>query len=42
MTRLLAAAGPESGRVAIRAIGDTFVVPRGGCPRGTTAVKDAS
>ncbi len=31
MTRLLAAAGPQADRVAIRKIGDTFVVPRGGC-----------
>jgi len=35
MARLLAAAGPQADRVAIRNIGDTFVVPRGGCGPGT-------
>ena len=31
MSRLLAAAGPNASRVAIRGIGDTFVMPRNGC-----------
>lgn len=31
MARLLAAAGPDGDRVAIRHIGDTFVLPRDGC-----------
>ena len=43
MTRLLTVAGAESGRVAIRAIGDTFVFPRNGCPpHGATLAGDVS
>jgi L-ascorbate metabolism protein UlaG (beta-lactamase superfamily) len=32
MARLLVAAGPDASRVAIRGVGDTFVMPRDGCP----------
>ena len=31
MTRLLVAAGPDASRVAIRGVGDTFVMPHDGC-----------